>query len=454
MISSPGCASCTRAAARGRARRSCSCRSGSPGLADVVAHAARLAGRPDVHRDGQAVRAVPRCAGAVRLRRRGAVRRGGRPDPARHRADGPVSHRERAAARRSCCCACRWSGRSGRDGAAAARRAALRDGAPRAGAGAGRLPAPGGRGRRRRRRLRAAAALCEGATASAFAAAESFWLFRVERLPARMHGLLTRTPGPRRLRPGDRQRRGRGRLPPPDPSRILPRQLSRRSAAPVLARRRHRGVAAAGAGGDRGHRAACARRRRARPTRRAAAPGPDLALALRAGAERPIDGADGGGAGPVESGALAAAALLRAADVGAARLPGGVARARRAGARRPTCSRGFRSARCSSWPRPTCWSRSGRGWCPRCRPRCWSSAWAPPRAPPSCFPTAAGAPFRVPPEAWFRSSCACVGALTPAIADRAGGGLRDEPIAEPVEIENRPMGPMPLWGLRRSTPEG
>src|SRR3954451_10370186 len=43
--------------------------------------------------------------------------------------------------------------------------------------------------------LRAATALCEGSTASAFASSESFWLFRVERLPARMHGLLTRTPG-------------------------------------------------------------------------------------------------------------------------------------------------------------------------------------------------------------------------------------------------------------------
>jgi hypothetical protein len=43
--------------------------------------------------------------------------------------------------------------------------------------------------------LHAAAALCEGPTTSAFAAAESFWLFRVDRLPARMHGLLMRTPG-------------------------------------------------------------------------------------------------------------------------------------------------------------------------------------------------------------------------------------------------------------------
>jgi hypothetical protein len=43
--------------------------------------------------------------------------------------------------------------------------------------------------------LRASAAMCETAAASAFGAPPSFWLFRVERLPARMRGLVTRTPG-------------------------------------------------------------------------------------------------------------------------------------------------------------------------------------------------------------------------------------------------------------------
>src|SRR4029077_9881988 len=43
--------------------------------------------------------------------------------------------------------------------------------------------------------LRAAAALCESAAASAFAPGASFWLFRVERVPPRMHGLLMSTPG-------------------------------------------------------------------------------------------------------------------------------------------------------------------------------------------------------------------------------------------------------------------
>jgi hypothetical protein len=43
--------------------------------------------------------------------------------------------------------------------------------------------------------LRAAAALCEGAADSAFQAGSSFWLFRLESVPARMAGLLSRTPG-------------------------------------------------------------------------------------------------------------------------------------------------------------------------------------------------------------------------------------------------------------------
>jgi len=43
--------------------------------------------------------------------------------------------------------------------------------------------------------LRAAAALYEGATESAFHAATGFWLFRLESVPARMMGLLSSTPG-------------------------------------------------------------------------------------------------------------------------------------------------------------------------------------------------------------------------------------------------------------------
>ena len=70
------------------------------------------------------------------------------------------------------------------------------------------------------------------------------------------------------------------------------------------------------------------------------------------------------------------------------------------------------------------------------------------------FPDRTSAPFRVPAAIMVPLELRVVGALTPAIADRAVDGVRDESGAEPVEIENRPMGPMPLWGLRRATPEG
>src|SRR5665213_1159062 len=43
--------------------------------------------------------------------------------------------------------------------------------------------------------LRAWAALCETAAASAFSPAATFWLFRIEHPPARLYGLLSRTPG-------------------------------------------------------------------------------------------------------------------------------------------------------------------------------------------------------------------------------------------------------------------
>src|SRR6185312_195738 len=43
--------------------------------------------------------------------------------------------------------------------------------------------------------LRASAALCETVGASAFSPGTTFWLFRIERLPPRLHGLLRRTPG-------------------------------------------------------------------------------------------------------------------------------------------------------------------------------------------------------------------------------------------------------------------
>lgn len=49
--------------------------------------------------------------------------------------------------------------------------------------------------------LRAAAALCEGGSTSAFAPGSAFWLFRVENVPPRMESLLASTPGLERYVP-------------------------------------------------------------------------------------------------------------------------------------------------------------------------------------------------------------------------------------------------------------
>ena len=311
-----------------------------------------------------------------------------------------------------------------------------------------------GRGRRRRSRRRLArfGRAVRGPDRSAFAAAESFWLFRVERLPARMHGLLTRTPGLDVFVPvtdnvavaaGYRHPIHLGSCRSSFPSDRMhlfsPGGVTEVSPLPVLAaiedvvRVRMPEARAASS------------RRRAQP---------ELDAGVAARTLRPIDRADHGRADSVESGPLAAAPLLRAADVGAARLSGGVAGARCAGARR-------RRARGDSVRHAVRARRAGRADPGRdaagargvARP-CWSIVWAPRAAPPSCFPTAPGAPFRVAADALVALELRVLGALTPAIADQTAAFSRQEPIAEPVEIENRPMGPMPLWGLRRSNPPG
>ena len=69
------------------------------------------------------------------------------------------------------------------------------------------------------------------------------------------------------------------------------------------------------------------------------------------------------------------------------------------------------------------------------------------------FPERTGAPFRVPAEALVPLELRVVGTLAPPRVDKTAFVLREDPASEPVEIENRPMGPMPLWGLRGSNTE-
>jgi hypothetical protein len=47
-----------------------------------------------------------------------------------------------------------------------------------------------------------------------------------------------------------------------------------------------------------------------------------------------------------------------------------------------------------------------------------------------------------------------IGSLAPPIDETMVNRGRAERVDAPVEIENRPMGPMPLWGLRGSNTEG
>src|SRR5207244_2155299 len=70
------------------------------------------------------------------------------------------------------------------------------------------------------------------------------------------------------------------------------------------------------------------------------------------------------------------------------------------------------------------------------------------------FPERAGPPFRVSAEALVPLELRVIGSLGPPRAEPVMAGAREEVISEPVEIENRPMGPMPLWGLRGSGTEG
>ena len=307
---------------------------GSPGLADVVAHAARLAGGQTFTGSGQAVRAVPRRAGAVRLRRRRAVRRGGR-----SRSCTAPSRWSPIASRASCRCAklllrlslVRAERRDA--GALVSRRTALRDGAPRAGAAPGRVPAPRGGGRHRRAAGCARRPRCARARRPARSRPRNrSGCSASSGSPPRMHGLLTRTPGLDVFVPVTDNVARRRRLPPPDPSRIVPRQLSRPIACtcsrpggvtevsplPVLAAIED---------------VVRVRAPEARVATVAPRAPPELSLALRARGGRAVVGTDGGGADPLEPACVVAAPLLRAAGVRAAPLPGRVARARRAGAR-------------------------------------------------------------------------------------------------------------------------
>ena len=362
-----------------------------------------------------------------------------------------VSHRERAAAGEAAAAPVAGAG------ASAGTEAALPDGPLYVTARRGLGPVLAGylhraaRGAAPAAALRAAAALCEGATASAFAAA-GIVLAVPRRAAARAHA-----------RPADADPgRSTSSCPVTDNVAVAagyrhPIHLgSCRGSFPAdrlhlfSPGRRHRGVAAAGAGGDRGRRAG-ARARGAYARRSRRGPRPDLALALRAGAGGRVDGADGGGAGPVEPGAVAAAPLLRAAGVGAAPATGSRCSSAACWCARPSVLEGIPFGTLFELAAPDVLVPVGTRLTPAVSPALLVERLGATEGARSCFPIATSAPFRVPAAMrWFRSSCACVGRAD--AGDRRSGRRRPARRAdrragrdrEPPDGADAAVGPAPV----------
>jgi hypothetical protein len=65
------------------------------------------------------------------------------------------------------------------------------------------------------------------------------------------------------------------------------------------------------------------------------------------------------------------------------------------------------------------------------------------------FPSRGERPVRIPAEALTPLEPQLLAVLDPKTASVLDTGRRQPLPDEPIEIENRPLGPMPLWGLHR-----
>ena len=299
--------------------------------------------------------------------------------------------------------------------------------------------------------LRASAALCEGSTASAFGAAEAFWLFRVERLPARMHGLLTRTPGLDVFVPvtdnvavaaGYRHPihlgSCRSSFPPDRMHLFSPGGVTEVAPLPVLAAiedivRVRAPEARAAVASPKGQ--------------------PELALALRLEPS-------GRSKGPTVA-ALVPWNRVPWLQRLCYALPTSALRAYRVASlergvlvRAADVLEGIPFGTLFELAAPNVLIPVGTRLVPAVSPGLLVERLGAVEGTTVVFPTRTGAPFRVPAEALVPLELRVVGALSPAPDDKSAARPREEPLAEPVEIENRPMGPMPLWGLRRTNPGG
>jgi hypothetical protein len=300
--------------------------------------------------------------------------------------------------------------------------------------------------------LRASAALCETASASAFSPAATFWLFRIEHAPARLYGLLSTTPGLSLYLPvtdtvlvaaGYRHpihlEACRSSLVAERLYLFSPTGVTEVSPLPTLAAiedvvRIRPPAFDSGAGLDRLEAAPVAR--------------PDLAVALR------LDPAGGAPGRPV-------AALVPWAQVSWLQrlfyaLPPAILRAYRV----VLLERGLlvcAAQALDGLPFGTLYELGapdvlvpiGTRLRPAVSPQILSERLGATGGALVIYPDRAGGPLRILPEAIEPLDKRLLAALDPALASLESVRRQDRPPEDPVEIENDPLGPMPLWGLTR-----
>ncbi len=296
--------------------------------------------------------------------------------------------------------------------------------------------------------LRAAAALCETAGASAFSPGGAFWLFRIERLPARLHGLLRRTPGVELYVPvtnhvavaaGYRHpihlESCRASFPADRLHLFSPRGVIEVAPLPALAALED-----------------LVRILPPTPERaelRGAAPGAraDLSVALRLEA--------GGGPGRAVAALIPwtqAAWLQRLVYA----LPPSALRAHRVAllkrgilVRAAETLEGMPFGTLLQLGAPEVLIPMGTRLVPAVSPAILAERLGAVGGAMVLFPSLGSAPLRVLAEAIVPFERRLLAELEPAVANLEALGRQEQPVEEPVVIENEPLGPMPLWGLGR-----
>ena len=296
--------------------------------------------------------------------------------------------------------------------------------------------------------LRASAALCETVGASAFSPGTTFWLFRIERLPPRLHGLLRRTPGIDVYVPvtnhvavaaGFRHpihlESCRASFPSDRLHLFSPRGVVEVAPLPALAAVEDLVRILPPAS------------ERAEP--RAAAPGgrADLAVALRL--------EPGGGPGRAVAALIPwtqAAWLQRLVYA----LPPSALRVYRVALlkrgiliRSAEGLEGMPFGTLLQLGAPEVLIPLGTRLVPAVSQAILSERLGAVGGAMVLFPGLGTAPLRILAEAIVPFERRLLAELEPAVANLEALGQRERPVEEPVVIENEPLGPMPLWGLGR-----